>query len=306
MCSIAGILFKNGKKEGFPLTTGRALTNMLEATLHRGPDSAGWALYKPPTEGQIRLRFFVAEDQNAQAHIKRIEKALKTQSARIVDTEALGCTYGVQVEYDGDLRELCAAVKDAAKLFSVGSSLDIVKDVGQPKGICQKYHIDTFDGTHGLAHNRLATESGVYPDTTHPFWAPGFDNVCTVHNGMITNYWKMRRRLEQIGMEFQSNNDTELIAVYLAHQMSQGATLEDALKTSLDDLDGTFSYLVSTGDAIGYAKDKLAAKPVVAYEDEDMVALCSEEVGLNTLFPGKALSTMEKPPRTYGMWSLKD
>lgn len=306
MCSIAGILFKNGKKEGFSLTTGQALTHMLEATLHRGPDSAGWALYKAPCEGQVRLRFFVPEDQQSPAHIERIKALLAVQGARIVDTDPLGCTFGVQVDYCGDLKALCAAMKGTAKIFSVGSSLDILKDIGQPRELCQKYHVDAFDGTHGLAHNRLATESGVYPDTTHPFWAPGFDNVCTVHNGMITNYWKMRRRLEQIGMEFQSNNDTELIAVYLAYQMSQGATLEDALKTSLDDLDGTFSYLVSTGNAIGYAKDKLAAKPVVVYEDDDMVALCSEEVGLNSLFPGKALSTIEKPPRTYGMWSLTD
>jgi glutamine phosphoribosylpyrophosphate amidotransferase len=104
-------------------------------------------------------------------------------------------------------------------------------------------------------------------------------------------------------MTFQTENDTELIAVYLAYRMSRGASLEDALKTSLADLDGTFSYLVATRDAIGYAKDKLAAKPMVKYEDDDMIVISSEEVGINRLFPGRALATTEPAPLTYGLWS---
>ena len=104
-------------------------------------------------------------------------------------------------------------------------------------------------------------------------------------------------------MRFQTENDTELIAVYLAFQMSQGVTLEDALRTSLDDLDGTYSYLVATEDAIGYAKDKLAAKPMVRYENDDLIAIASEEVGLNCLFPGQALDTSEPAPLTYGLWA---
>jgi methylamine---glutamate N-methyltransferase subunit A len=304
MCSIAGILFKNGNRKNFPITTGQALTAMLTATLHRGPDSAGWALYREPVEGRIRLRFFVPAGEEGRAEKNRIARLLENLDAKIVASDNPGCTFGVAVEYGGEIANLCSALQDKANIVSVGESLDIVKDTGQPADLAKIYNVPSFDGTHGLAHNRLATESGVYPDTTHPFWAPGFKDVCTVHNGMITNYWKMRRRLEQRGMRFQSNNDTELIAVYLAYRMSQGATLEESLKSSLDDFDGTFSYLVSTSDAIGYAKDKLAAKPVVVYEDDDMVAVCSEEVGLNALFPGKSLSTDEKPPYTYGLWSL--
>jgi glutamate synthase domain-containing protein 1 len=304
MCSIAGILFKKGKPDGFAFTTGQALINMLAATLHRGPDSAGWALYKEICEGCIRLRFFVPPGEEGKSEMDRISGLLEGLGAKVVATDNLGCTFGVTVEYRGEIAGLCSELQKGAQIVSVGKSLDIVKDTGQPVELAGVYNVSAFDGDHGLAHNRLATESGVYPDTTHPFWAPGFQDVCTVHNGMITNYWKMRRRLEQIGMSFQSNNDTELIAVYLAYQMSQGATLEDALKSSLDDFDGTFSYLVSTENAIGFAKDKLAAKPVIVYEDEQMVAICSEEVGLNTLFPGKALTTSEKPPYTFGLWSL--
>ena len=75
------------------------------------------------------------------------------------------------------------------------------------------------------------------------------------------------------------------------------------LKSSIDDLDGTFSFLVSTKDEIGYAKDRLAAKPMIMYENEDLIAVASEEVSLNRLFPGRALDTHEPPPGSYATWS---
>ena len=163
--------------------------------------------------------------------------------------------------------------------------------------------MNKFQGSHGLGHVRLATESDVKPEASHPFWATGFADIAIVHNGQITNYWKMRRRLERRGFEFTTDNDSELIAVYLADKLSQGIKLKDALQTSIDDLDGTFSFLVSTETEIGYAKDRLAAKPMVMYENDDLVAVASEEVSLNKLFPGQALQTREPLPGTYATWS---
>ena len=160
-----------------------------------------------------------------------------------------------------------------------------------------------FKGSHGLGHVRLATESEVKPEAAHPFWATGFGDIAIVHNGQITNYWKMRRRLEQRGFEFTTDNDSELIAVYLADKLSQGIELRHALETSIDDLDGTFSFLVSTKDEIGYAKDRLAVKPMIMYENDDLVAVASEEVSLNRLFPGQTLNTYEPPPGTFNTWS---
>jgi len=113
----------------------------------------------------------------------------------------------------------------------------------------------------------------------------------------------MRRRLEQRGFEFTTDNDSELIAVYLADKLSQGIELRHALETSIDDLDGTFSFLVSTKDEIGYAKDRLAVKPMIMYENDDLVAVASEEVSLNRLFPGQTLNTYEPPPGTFNTWS---
>ncbi len=302
MCAIAGILFKNGKRNIPNMTTGAALTAMLDATLHRGPDSTGWALYHEPQVGRLRLRFFLTKEPSSQAQTAHIGQLLAGQQAEILTAETIGCTYAVTVAFDGDIAALTRAL-ERAPLVSIGSSLDIIKDVGQPIDLAAKYGISSFDGQHGIAHIRLATESGVHPDTSHPFWACGFSDVATVHNGQITNYWIMRRRLERKGMRFQTENDTELIAVYLAYQMSNGISLEGALNSSLADLDGTFSYLVATRDAIGYAKDKLAAKPMVKYENDDLIAICSEEVGLNRLFPGQALDTTEPAPLTCGLWS---
>ncbi len=307
MCGIAGILFKqktDNKPQG--LTTGMALTQMMDAILHRGQDSAGWAIYNPMPEEMLRMRFFISQGQDAAADIEKIKATLKPLGVDVVSAEQLGCTLGVHARFDGDILSLTRAVEKQLRPVSMGSSLDILKDVGKPLEIAPNYGIDRFNGTHGIGHVRLATESGVHPDTAHPFWACGFSDIATVHNGQVTNYWIMRRRLERFGMRFQTENDTELIAVYLAFQMSCGAGLEDALKASLDDLDGTFSYLVATKDAIGYAKDKLAAKPMVKYETDEMIAICSEEVGINRLFPGQALETTEPAPLTYGLWSMAD
>lgn len=303
MCAIAGILLKNGKRRALPMTTGKALTEMLQATLHRGPDSAGWALYREKVSEGLRLRFFIAEGDRGHRERQVVCAGLSTLGAEIVEQEAIGCTLALTVRYEGEVLQLTHALERTFKLVSVGRSLDIIKDVGQPRELAEKYGIQEFDGTHGIAHIRLATESGVHPETSHPFWASGFADVATVHNGQLTNYWIMRRRLERLGMTFFTENDTELIAVYLAYQMSRGASLEDALRESLEDLDGTFSYLVATENAIGYAKDKLAAKPMVIYENDDLIAVSSEEVGLNRLFPGSALETTEPAPYTYGLWS---
>lgn len=305
MCGIAGILFKNRDRPDLGMTTGEALTEMMDAVLHRGPDSAGWALYKEPLEGTLRLRFLIREGPEGAEDVAKIQETLAQSSAEVVEEETVGCTHAAIVRYTDDVQEFSQVLDEAAWLVSVGASLDIVKDVGHPRDLAKLYKATAFDGTHGIGHTRLATESGVHLETSHPFWATGFADVSVVHNGQLTNYWIMRRRLERRGMKFHTENDTELIAVYLAYKLSQGFSLEEALKTSLEELDGTFSYLVATKDSIGYAKDKLAAKPMVKYEDDDLVAIASEEVALNRLFPGRAIKTMEPPPLTYGMWSMQ-
>lgn len=301
MCGIAGILYKDtGNFRNS--STGQALIDMLDGCQHRGPDSTGFALYGQTGEDQLRMRFFVGTGDEADEAVARIKQVFANRSAEILEDEVIGNNYRVLVHFDGDLQKLAYEVEHAAKVISIGTSLEIIKDIGSAHDVDDTYHVQSFTGTHGLGHVRLATESDVKPEAAHPFWATGFADIAIVHNGQITNYWKMRRRLEQRDFEFNTDNDSELIAVYLADKLQQGVKLEDALKTSIDDLDGTFSFLISTKDEIGYAKDRLAVKPMIMYETDQMIALASEEVSLNKLFPGQALDTMEPAPGTYRTW----
>ncbi|MBI05679.1 MAG: amidophosphoribosyltransferase [Rhodospirillaceae bacterium] len=303
MCGIAGIMFKNGRTDH---ETGVALIDMLDGCQHRGPDSTGFALYGEEHTSELKLRFLIGDGTAADDSVELIKSALEDHDAEIVDDMRIGNNYQALVRFNGDLRSFAYAMEHAApdaKVISIGQSLDIVKDVGGAHDVDDRFDVHNFKGSHGLGHVRLATESDVRPESAHPFWATGFSDVAIVHNGQITNYWKMRRRLEQRGFEFRTDNDSELVAVYLADKMSQGVPLREALKASIEDLDGTFSFLVSTKDEIGYAKDNLAAKPMVMYETDDLIAIASEEVSLNRLFPGHALNTKEPPPGSYDTWS---
>ncbi len=299
MCGIAGILYK--RSDGGE--TGRDLISMLDGCQHRGPDSTGFALYGPSHQGELVLRFFIDGGEEGKKNIEEIGKILADHGCQVVKEDTTAKIHRVRVRFDGDIQKLAYAIEEGAKVVSIGSSLEIVKDVGSAHEVDDLYQVSQFKGTHGIGHVRLATESDVKPEAAHPFWATGFADVAIVHNGQITNYWIMRRRLERRGFEFRTDNDSELISVYLADKMSQGVPLKEVLETAITDLDGTFSFLVSTPDEIGYAKDRLAAKPMVMFESDDLIAIASEEVSLNRLFPGQALDTREPPPGTFDTWS---
>ena len=149
--------------------------------------------------------------------------------------------------------------------------------------MAKQYRLEQFRGTHGIGHVRMATESDVDISGAHPYWAYPFPDVAVVHNGQLTNYFHWRRRLEKSGHRFQSECDSEIIAVYIAEKLAGGASLEDAMNQSLDDLDGVFTYICVTEDALGVAKDEMAAKPLVLYEADDIVALASEEIAIRAI-----------------------
>jgi len=299
MCGIAGVLFKQqGSHE-----IGKTLIEMLDGCQHRGPDSTGFALYGEDND-LLQLRFIVPTEASArQAAIDNIGSLLKRYNATIESEQSVGCSYQIAVNFDGNLLEFTKHIEEHAKLVSVGHTLDIIKDDGTALELDETYHVGEVTGTHGIGHVRLATESAVRPEAAHPFWATGFEDIAIVHNGQITNYWKMRRRLERRGFTFHTDNDSELVAVYLADKLKQGEPLDNVLETAIADLDGTFSFLVSTPNEIGYAKDNLAAKPMVLYETDDMIAIASEEVSLNRLFPGQSINSTEPAPGTFQTWS---
>ncbi len=189
------------------------------------------------------------------------------------------------LEYGGDLKQLVDYVEDVpeAEVLSIGHSLEIVKDLGDAEQVAEQYELKDFSGTHAIGHVRMATESDVDISGAHPYWAYPFSDVAVVHNGQLTNYFYWRRRLERSGHRFQSECDSEIIAVYLAEQMAEGKTLEDSMRQSLEELDGVFTYMCVTADALGVCKDEMAAKPLVLYEGDDMVAMASEEIAIRAV-----------------------
>ena len=299
MCGIAGILYKGNQGDA---DVGQSLFKMLTGCQHRGEDSTGFAIYGP-TDDKLHLRFIISRGKDADVAIADIKKVLAEHGAAIVEEEVKGCTFHTAVKFAGDIQRCTYALERAASLCSAGFTLDIIKDEGVPNHVDAIYDVSHIKGSHGLGHVRLATESEVKPEAAHPFLATGFADVAIVHNGQITNYWKMRRRMERRGFEFRTDNDSELLAVYVAEKLSLGKTLDEALKDAIEDLDGTFSFLVSTGDQMGYAKDHLAAKPMVLLETDELIAIASEEVSINRIFPGQALNTTEPLPGSYKTWS---
>ncbi len=169
------------------------------------------------------------------------------------------------------------------EVLSLGHSLEIVKDLGDAETVSAQYDLGDFTGTHAIGHVRMATESDVDISGAHPVLGVPVRDVAVVHNGQLTNYFQWKRRLERSGHRFQSECDSEIIAVYLAEKMGEGMSLEEAMRASLDELDGVFTYICVTKDALGVAKDEMAAKPLVLYEGEDMVALASEEIAIRAI-----------------------
>jgi methylamine---glutamate N-methyltransferase subunit A len=186
---------------------------------------------------------------------------------------------------NGSLKELADRIEDIrdGEVLSLGHSLEIVKDLGDAETVADQYDLKGFEGTHAIGHVRMATESDVDISGAHPYWAYPFTDIAVVHNGQLTNYFQWKRRLEREGHRFQSECDSEIIAVYLAEKMSGGASLEEAMRESLEELDGVFTYIAVTGDALGVAKDEMAAKPLVLYESDDVVALASEEIAIRAI-----------------------
>ena len=293
MCGIAGLIHRG--KTG---DIGTEMTAMLQSLKHRGPDSTGFALYGSPKGNTLVMRFKVAEQEDMKHGFKihdevkarkaEVDKRLKELGANIVQAEnATEYAFRYTLDFGGDKKKLANYIEDidGAEILSLGYGLELIKDLGDAADVSSAYHLKGFKGSHALGHTRMATESDVDIRSAHPYWAYPFADVSVVHNGQLTNYWTGRRDLERRGHRFMSNCDSELIAVYLADKMQQGADLKDAMTDSIDELDGVFTYLVATADSLGMAKDVMAAKPMVLYESDDFIGLASEEVAIRSVFP---------------------
>jgi len=301
MCGIAGFLYKDPQRTG---PVGKTLVELLGVLGSRGVDGTGVSLYGPSSPGKLVARVCLSGPEGPANQAERVLARVR-QIATVVEADLKADSLRLVVAYDGPIARLADTIEGGEQgvdVFSLGRSMEIVKDVGDAARLDEKYGVSTFVGSHGIGHTRLATESRVDIRHCHPFWARPFPDISVVHNGQITNYHKLRRIYEMQGWQFDTENDSEIIALYIAHKLAEGASLEEALRASVNDLDGTFTYLVSTEQGIGYARDFFATKPLVVTETDEFVALSSEEVALCQTFQRHRLNTWEPSAKEVRVW----
>jgi methylamine---glutamate N-methyltransferase subunit A len=283
LCGIAGVVFKDKKLH----PVGNDLTKMLDALQHRGPDSAGLAIYGGLglEENEYLLNIEIKEKKGLLESVKNtVNTATPIKKEEIIPSVENYIIYRCKVSLNS-FSELKPLIMEIDKIEDVivlnGShSFEMIKDVGLVKDIAARYNTPSKKGTHGIGHTRFSTESIVDRYHAHPFQSYILPDITVVHNGQITNYWKIRDPLERKGHIFETTNDTECIVHYIADKLSQGYKLEEALEQSVKDMDGPFSYIVGTPNGVGIAKDQLGLRPGVLAENKEVFAIASEEVAL--------------------------
>jgi glutamate synthase domain-containing protein 1 len=287
MCGIVGLYCKSPDLEP---RLGSYLSAMLVQMDDRGPDSAGVAVYRVPAPvGSCKLVLYSTDP----------DKPWEELGLELVETRARHALVLAEGEADA-VEERIHAERPDLRVMSAGRVIEIYKEVGRPREFAEAFELSDFQGTHGLGHTRMATESRVTTAGSHPF-STGHD-LCLVHNGSLSNHNRLRERLRREGMSFQTENDSEVAAGYLTWRMREGATLEQALEGCLADLDGFYTFLVGTADGFAVLRDPIACKPAVLAETDDWVAMASEYRAIAVL-PGAADAEMWEPePSVVYAW----
>jgi methylamine---glutamate N-methyltransferase subunit A len=288
MCGIVGLFAKSPQIED---ALGSHLAAMLAQMNDRGPDSAGVAVYRDPApSGTSKLTLFSADPlQDWDALAGELGKAFGGSPA----PEVRASHAVLVVEADAPEAEAwIRRIHPELRVMSAGRTIEIYKEVGLPEAFVRQFALGDFRGTHALGHTRMATESRVTTEGSHPF-STGHD-LCLVHNGSLSNHNRLRESLRREGIEFQTENDTEVAAGYLSWRLREGASLEEALEGCLTDLDGFYTFLVGTEDGFAVLRDPIACKPAVLAETDDWVAMASEWRAIATL-PGAAEARSWEP-----------
>ncbi len=295
MCGIVGLFLKNSNLQE---SLGEHLGSMLGKMSDRGPDSAGLAIYSSQKNFETKitlcfenLNFFNEMESSLNAEL-RGKFCIQRRSSHVI------------LQYDQSdhrkISKLLSGLEKPPRILSEGSTIEIFKEVGSPTDFVDQFKINNLKGTHGIGHTRMATESAVTTMGAHPF-STGPDQ-CLVHNGSLSNHNSVRRTLIQHGMCFETDNDSEVAASYLTHKMSSGLTLKQALKKSLDDLDGFFTFVVGTKKGFGVLRDRIACKPAVLAETKNYVAFGSEYRALTSLPDIDRAKVWEPEPAKVYFW----
>jgi methylamine---glutamate N-methyltransferase subunit A len=281
MCGIAGLYTKTPALQD---KLGTLLAGMLEQLSDRGPDSAGVAFYRNPApDGWCKVSLHSAAEHPNWEQVGT-QLAHGFGGASPPEVRASHATFTVAAEAD-QAEQWLAEHHPELTLMSSGRTIETYKEAGRPEQFVERFALHEMGGTHALGHTRMATESRVTTDHSHPF-STGLD-LCLVHNGSLSNHNQLRRELRREGIRFRTDCDSEVAAGYLTWRMREGDTLEQALEGCLDDLDGFFTFAVGTADGFAVLRDPIACKPAVMAETEDWVAIASEYRAIATL-PGAA------------------
>jgi glutamine phosphoribosylpyrophosphate amidotransferase len=293
LASMCGILGYFRKTTATDHQLGATMLSMLQALGRRGPDSAGVALVGPAHRAGYIVRVQAGDELEMTKHAIAANRQAIQSFAGTLDGASDLSANGLYVRFvlagQLDLPALTAAIEslgEGIEVLSIGHAMELAKEVGTPNLLESKHHISAFAGSHGIGHTRLCTESIVDLSHSQPFWGRGAADVAIVHNGHITNYHQLRRKYEQRGVRFVTENDSEVLAVYLAESLNRGATLHQSLDGVLRDMDGAFSCLAVTATEMGFVKDPYAFKPLVVAETDEFVAVATEEIAIRSAIPG--------------------
>ncbi len=289
MCGIVGLFLKDKKLEG---ELGGMLTDMLVTMSDRGPDSAGIAVYRGADDG---LNKITVQSPDPESDFEGLAEALGAD-VTCIDTHAI---ISCSPERTNEIRDKIRAM-DGLRIMSAGDAIEIYKEVGLPKIVADRFDISALQGSHGIGHTRMATESAVTTLGAHPF-STGPDQ-CLVHNGSLSNHNSLRRKLMRNGVSVETENDTEVAAAYLTWKMQQGANLGEALEAGISDLDGFYTFVVGTKNGFGVLRDPIACKPAVLAETDQYVAFGSEYRALVNLPGIENARVWEPEPATVYFW----
>ncbi len=298
MCGIAGLFTKS---PGLREQLGAHLSEMLEQLSDRGPDSAGAAFYRGPAPlGSCKVSLHSAAADPHWEHLAgELEEAFG--GASFPNVRATHCTLVIDAEAH-DAQEWLARHHPELTLMSAGETIEIYKEAGPPTEFVRRFALHEIAGSHALGHTRMATESRVTTEHSHPF-STGLD-LCLVHNGSLSNHNRLRRTLAREGIRFQTDNDSEVAAGYLTWRLREGATLEQALEGCLEDLDGFYTFAVGTATGFAVLRDPIACKPAVMAETDEWVAMASEYRAIAVLPGAEDAVTWEPAPGRVYSWGL--
>lgn len=296
MCGIVGLYLKNPELES---RIGELFKPMLIAMTDRGPDSAGFAIYGDEVgEDWVKLTLRHADaEYDWEALATRLKTELQLELSWFQNASV--AVFKVRAE-EAALREWLAAEASDVLILSVGQSIEILKEVGLPEKIAETFSLDRMKGSHIIGHTRMATESAVTMEGSHPF-STGMD-LCLVHNGSLSNHNRLRENLKREGITFETQNDSEVAAGYLTWRLQKGDSLKEALEHALEDLDGFFTFTIGTRDGFAVMRDPIACKPAVLAETDDYVAMASEYQALTTLPGIENAKVWEPEPATFYVW----